>query len=539
MLGHLLSLLVGAALIFRFDRATWFFQDEWDFFNNRVLPPLSGGLLLVPHNEHWTAVPALAYRLVFDVVGLRTYVPYLAIDVLAHLVVCHLLWRLMRRAGAAAPLATAATAVFAVLGAGSGNLTVAFQVTFVGALMFGLGALLVADRPGTRLVRSDVAVCVLEILAVMCSGVGVAMVLAVAMSVLLRRGWRAAVVLAAVPGVVYVAWYASYGRQGYGGDHVTLATVLGLPAYAWQGLTTALGDASGIPASGTVLLLVLVAYGVRQAPRFATAVAPALATATGALGFYLITGLGRLQLGVDQSTASRYTYIAVALLLPLGVLALSDLCSARPSRLLTVVGVGALVWVSSVSEFRTEAGSVASAAQLSKAQVLAAAQILRSGQRTFGDTPEPAYAPPLSSVVLSTFARRQDLPVAFPPSMPARLGAELALLVGDTTTPAGDSRSLTMPGPSDTPGSCVRLAGPGSFPLTFSAPSSVRIVAAEALSVPDSLSNPDATVTSALPDHLALPAGTSYLDGNLVGRTLFLALGASQVIQICPVAPGA
>ena len=74
--------------------------------------------LLEPHNEHWVTFPVLIYRALFSVFGVRTYLPYLLVLVVSHLLIAHLLWRLMLRYGVDWLVATGAAAVFMVLGAG-------------------------------------------------------------------------------------------------------------------------------------------------------------------------------------------------------------------------------------------------------------------------------------------------------------------------------------------------------------------------------------------------------------------------------------
>ena len=74
--------------------------------------------LLHPHNEHWSTLPILVYRGLVNLVGVRTYVPFLAVLVALHLALAHLLWRSCLRVGASMMVATALTAAFVVLGAG-------------------------------------------------------------------------------------------------------------------------------------------------------------------------------------------------------------------------------------------------------------------------------------------------------------------------------------------------------------------------------------------------------------------------------------
>ena len=115
-------------------RRKWFFWDEWDFLAQRGLH--GHGLaeavarLFRPHNEHWSTLPILVYRLLFALFGVRHYLPYQAVVVLVHLAVCLALWFIMVRAGASAWVATALGAVFALFGAGSQTSLWAFQIGF-------------------------------------------------------------------------------------------------------------------------------------------------------------------------------------------------------------------------------------------------------------------------------------------------------------------------------------------------------------------------------------------------------------------------
>ena len=54
----------------------------------------------------------------------------------------------MRRAGVRPWLATLLAGVFVFFGSGAENILIAFQITFVGSLVFGLTQLLLADHDG-------------------------------------------------------------------------------------------------------------------------------------------------------------------------------------------------------------------------------------------------------------------------------------------------------------------------------------------------------------------------------------------------------
>ncbi len=54
-----------------------FFSDEWAFIAARSLAnPIDW---LRPHNEHWSTLPIILYRLLVETVGIGSYLPYLAV----------------------------------------------------------------------------------------------------------------------------------------------------------------------------------------------------------------------------------------------------------------------------------------------------------------------------------------------------------------------------------------------------------------------------------------------------------------------------
>ena len=113
-----------------------FFADEWAFIETRSLADPS--TWLTPHNEHWSTLPILTYRVLVETVGLGSYMPYLAVLIGLHLVVATLVYTLVRRTGG--QLAGARAGVVVLLGSGFENLYWAFQIGFVGSVAAGLAA---------------------------------------------------------------------------------------------------------------------------------------------------------------------------------------------------------------------------------------------------------------------------------------------------------------------------------------------------------------------------------------------------------------
>ncbi len=176
-------------LMLWWDRGTWFQLDDWDFLAARTGGNL--GDLFRAHYEHWMTLPIVAYRLMWQLVGLHSVAPYQLLVIVGHLTVAALLRVVMRRAGVGPWLATAAATLFVFFGAGAENILVAFQITFVFALAFGLAHLLLADHDGP-VDRRDWFGLLAGLAGLMCSGVAVSMVIVVGYATLLRRGWRIA-----------------------------------------------------------------------------------------------------------------------------------------------------------------------------------------------------------------------------------------------------------------------------------------------------------------------------------------------------------
>jgi hypothetical protein len=118
-------------------RDATFRGDDWDFIANRSLSdPIS---LFAPFNEQWVAGGAIVFRLVFAVVGMHSYLPYIAVLLAIHLAVAAGVAYLVDRTSGALP-GLLAGAVVAFLGAGNENLNVAFQIGMVLSTALGLWA---------------------------------------------------------------------------------------------------------------------------------------------------------------------------------------------------------------------------------------------------------------------------------------------------------------------------------------------------------------------------------------------------------------
>jgi hypothetical protein len=142
---------IGCLIVARAARDLTFSGDDWTFITERR--GFSAGVFLRPHNEHLSALPVAAYKLLLAVLGASSYVPFMALLLLVHGAICLLLYAVARRhVGPWAALAPAA--VLAVLGPAWQDLLWAFQVGYLGSVAAGLGMVLCLER---RTRAADVA----------------------------------------------------------------------------------------------------------------------------------------------------------------------------------------------------------------------------------------------------------------------------------------------------------------------------------------------------------------------------------------------
>ncbi|MGH3480228.1 MAG: hypothetical protein ACRDQD_25750, partial [Nocardioidaceae bacterium] len=194
----------GAALLF-LGRGLTFYNDEWRWI------AFDGGLIdyFRPHNEHWSTIPLLLYRGTFHFVELHSYLPYLAAVVAMHLAAVSGAYVLMRRRLPPLP-STLLALPLALLGVGGENLFWAFQTGFVGSVAFGLWALVVVER---RSRYGTPATSALLLCSLMCSGMGLVMVIAVFLRAILDPGIRSRASSVVVPVIAFIAWFVLVGHR--------------------------------------------------------------------------------------------------------------------------------------------------------------------------------------------------------------------------------------------------------------------------------------------------------------------------------------
>ncbi len=340
--------IIAALVLLYLARSMTFFQDEWGSI------AFSGGPLdfIRPVNEHWSTFPLLLYRATFAVVGLHSYLPYVAEVIALHLVAVAAAYVLIRRRGGWM-VATLACIPLLFLGSGSENLFWAFQTGFVGAVAFGLWGLVALERSGRA---SAIAAALLLLLSLTSTGMGIFFLVAAFGRTLLDPPLRWRTIAVVPPAIAYLVWYVTLGRNAVAGSG-QIAGAGAILEFVARGIGYAVGQFTGLGALPRGRLLALTAFGVASV---ATAVAvlrsrrpPALAAGSllAVVAMYIVIGLVRAELPSDFATRSRYVYVAAFFL----VLAVADWLpllrewtSGRPGARLIVDAVLSVALVAAI-----------------------------------------------------------------------------------------------------------------------------------------------------------------------------------------------
>jgi hypothetical protein len=363
--------LIAAVGIPYIARRAWFFGDEWDFLSTRTAWNLRD--LFRPHNEHWSTLPLLAYRGMWQLFGLRYHTPYLMLDVLLHLALAALLLAILKRCGVRPWLAASAATMFALFGSGYQNFARAFQIGFVGALVFGFAQLLCALDSGP-LRRRDWLGLAAGAAGLMCAGIALPMVVIVGVAAFLQRGVRVALFHAAPLVLGYAVWYVAIGHEGVGPVHATVGGVVRFGATGVSATFEHLGQARAVAGLLVVVLVVgsfLAWRGPLRPGTVPTPTAATIACLAGLVAFLVISGSGRdAMFGASYARTSRYLHINAALLIvPLGVAA-EAIVRRRRILVIPVIAVFLVGIPGNISTFVDYEHSISATQQSFREQVL-------------------------------------------------------------------------------------------------------------------------------------------------------------------------
>ena len=326
-----------------------FFNDDWQLLLQR--PGLSADSVLRPHNGHLTALTVLVYKGLAAVFGLGSQVPFRAVLAVALAAVGVLVYVMVsERCGRLLGLVAASVVLF--LGAAWEDLLFVASITQVAPLATGLGALLALERDTP--VRNAGA-CLLLVCSVAIFDLGLAFAVAAGIAVLVRRR-PAQLWIAAVPALLFAAWWLSYGVDAE--SHLSTSNVAHLPRYVLDSVSSGLASlvglnrggltgtyAGGLPTSYRREHVVLLVAAIGVAVWLLRGGRPSawlLVYAGAALSFWVLAGANYFP--GREPFASRYQLIDAALLILVAAELFRGVRLARwQAMIVVVVGAAAVV----------------------------------------------------------------------------------------------------------------------------------------------------------------------------------------------------
>jgi hypothetical protein len=303
----LVVLLAGtAAFMFYLARGLTFNLDEWIVVTERRGPGAPS--LLEPHNEHLSILLLSAFLGLLKLGGLDDQ-PLLMVPLVALQVALGALLFVVARRRLGAGVAVGVAALAMVSGLAYENYLIPGQAGQMASIVAGVAAFAVLDGPADT--RSDRRLVALMIVAVASSGMGIPVLLGVAVELLLTPEGRRRLWVVAVPFGLYLVWFLAYGTSRAGTDELALTLL-----WAWTAANHAAGALIGErqiePGRDLlILLLVVLAYRAWRVERAAKIRMAALSAVL--LSFYGLTAISRHDIAPPSS--SRYLTVGLVFLL--------------------------------------------------------------------------------------------------------------------------------------------------------------------------------------------------------------------------------
>jgi len=457
-----------------------FFQDTWAYLLRRR--GFSAEVFLDPHNEHLVVIPVAIEKLLVEAFGTSSALPeYIVLDLMLVATALLLFVYVRRRLGPWPALLATVPVLF--LGPAWQVLLWPFEISLVGSTMCGIAVLLALEREDRR---GDLAACLLVVLSIGFSSLGIPFAVAALVDVLQHRRGRGLrrLYVPAVGLVLFAAWYLGYGHEAK--SYLSADSVLHSPVFVVQGLSASLGALSGItalsgdpegrPYLGFALLLALAALIVWRLPRWPGLSSRLWPVVAAGGTFWVLAAFNRSP--GREAMANRYMHFGAILVL----LAAADLLKGtRFGARALLAGAAVVLAATAVNygELRDGAEEMHDQTVLTRAD-LGAMEIARETiSPVFMLYPEIAGTPSLIDVNAATY-----FPAAREHGTPAYSPAELAEAPAEGRRQADVVLSQALPLSTEArPGAlgagsarkdCVRVGG-REAPEVRIAPGATRI----------------------------------------------------------------
>ena len=234
------AMALAAGLILYLNRGTTFFLDELVLLADS--PTLGADDVLEPYNGHLIATHRLLYKAILETIG-PSYLPFRLVGASAVLLAGGLFFALAKRRIGALP-ALAPTLVLLFFGSADWYVGTPLGLTPLLSIIAGLGALLALERGD---LVGDAAACALLAFSVASFSIGLAFLVGVAISVLMRPDRRQRAWIFLLPLALYAAWYLWAADSLHSPENSTkLSNALLFPSYAADALAAATGALAGL-----------------------------------------------------------------------------------------------------------------------------------------------------------------------------------------------------------------------------------------------------------------------------------------------------
>lgn len=407
-----LATVVQGAFVLVLTREQWFETDALQYIVTRGGDPAQDQGLLVAYGGHWQVLPILIFRGLFSAFG-GTYWPYVVMALAIHALLCWAIFELLTTLKAAPVIALVSTWVLLFYGQGADVYMSDAPFPLSLATMLAFWSAVALERTDYSRRGASAAV-VMLVAAIMTSGAGIAGAVFVFTLAVMRRRVRTAVVVVLPAAVIFVAWYLTFGRDG-GRVRPPNASVLDIPEWLVTGLPGALERAFGVPGTGIILILCLVFS-------LLAGVLPSSLRAVGAAGLVAavtqmtLSAIGAIVLGPQASLTGRYTYLAMAFMLPALACALTvgwGLIRQRRSEAWVGIVATAVVLVpvtvQAVALQRDQADGRRLFSKVYKDWVQGAIAGVNDGERILTRTPDTEFNRNVDMAVLTSDALRPRL----------------------------------------------------------------------------------------------------------------------------------
>ena len=391
--------IISFALSLWINRHTWFIGDDFAILTDRYFAASDGNwsqALLLPHNDHLVALPILVFIGLGNVFGLDNHLVYMLPAIFMHIAILLAVAIILKKRCSSTLTALSAVCCVAFMSAGFEVLMMATNMAHVAPIFLGLYQLILVDHDGD-ISKRDIVATLLGVIAVICAGTSIPLIVMIALFLVLQRQYKRAVLIAVPPAALWLMWFVEYGTLNHGvkGDtqYTTFNKTEQIAQYVIKGLQGSLEAISHIGGSSTFLIIFCFLGLYKKSIKSKTILMP-FCMAVGSVMFYFITGFSRVTFGSPVS--SRYVYLGAIFIIPLVFIGIESLLEQVASR--HIFTITATVWISAMGIIGFLAATESSpyTYQARREAIESVRDLVASGATDLTGAPSPVFDPNLT-----------------------------------------------------------------------------------------------------------------------------------------------